>query len=192
MLRQVFAREQEKKQMACHLVLLLTSLLLLFVSAFVSTRAVSAASVPPGASFSGHPSSWRPIGTWKLTVTFVTLNDGFQGSRQGQVESSLMTFLPNGRLTASLPGSSSASSHPLPPVINGAWYMTGLNLFHYHFQEPLFTEGKMVAYVQVQTNATLVSPTAYVAGGVGVAYSASTGRPIAGQYNVTSTVAVPA
>ena len=70
--------------------------------------------------------------------------------------------------------------------------MTGPNAFHYQFKDPIFTGSTMVAYIQVQVDASLLSPTTYVAGGVGIAYAVATDRPLPGQYNVTSTVAIAA
>jgi hypothetical protein len=185
--------EKEKKRLFRLLFLPLLALLLLSLGVFVFTNTASAANSHQTKSSQGQVSQWTPTGKlWKLTVTFVTLGQGFQGSRDGQVESSLMTFLPGGRLTATFPGASPDTPPTLPPAIDGAWFMTGPSAFHYRFKDPILAGGKLVAYVQVQINASLVSPTAYVAGGVGVAYSVATGLPIPGQYNVTSTVAIAA
>lgn len=191
MMKSLLPGKKEKPRPLRVLFLPLVFLLLLSLGVFVFTSTASAASSHRIASSQGQVSQWMPTGKhWKLAVTFVTLSDGFQGSRQGQIESSMMTFLPDGRLTATFPGPSPNAPPTLPPAIDGAWFMTGPSAFHYRFKDPIFAGGKMVVYVQVQINASLVSPTAFVAGGVGVAYSVATGLPIPGQYNVTSTVAV--
>lgn len=125
-------------------------------------------------------SQWTPIGTWKLTVSFLT------GPRKGQSEASVMTFLPGGGLTATFPGSRPV----LPPAIDGRWCMTGFNAFHYQFKEPLIMKGDtLILYVATSINAYITSKTTFDAGGIGVAYSALTGKPVPGQYNVTVTSA---
>ncbi|HEU5381893.1 MAG TPA: hypothetical protein VFV38_41255 [Ktedonobacteraceae bacterium] len=130
-------------------------------------------------------SPWTPTGVvWKLTVTFLA------GSRHGQSEQSVMTFLRDGSLTATFPGTSASAPPTLPPAIDGSWCMTGINAFHYQFKDPILRAGKMVAYVAVHIEASRTSRTTFEAGGVGVAYSASSGQPIPGQYGVTQTFAV--
>jgi hypothetical protein len=170
-------------------------LIVLLVGAFgvvFATHAASAANTQRSVHLQGQ-ASWSPIGkVWTLTVTFVPLSGDFHGSRQGQTERSLMTFLPSGGLTATFPGSTPDAPPLQPPAMSGSWTMGGANAFGYQFQEPLLASGKMVAYVQVRIHASLISPTAFVAGGIGVAYSLATGLPIPGQYNVSSTTAVAA
>lgn len=191
MTKQVGTEKREKKRLLQMLFLPLIALLLLSLAVFIFTNTASVASSHQREPSLSQVSQWTPTGKfWKLSVTFIPLGQGFQGSRDGQGESSLMTFLPGGKLTATFPGVSPDAPPTLPPAIDGAWFMTGPSAFHYRFKDPILAGGKMVAYVQVQINASLVGPTAYVAGGVGVAYSVATGLPIPGQYNVTSTVAV--
>ena len=121
---------------------------------------------------------FTPVGTtWTLTVRFLS------GSRQGQSETSLMTFRPDGSLTATFPNSN------LVAAIDGHWYMTGTGTFHYHFKEPLMQDGQIIAYILVNIDAYMSSTQAYTAAGVGVTYSAATGLPLAGQYNATLTLA---
>jgi len=151
-----------------------TLLLLTLLSMFLTDDAVAA--TPPASR--AVKTQWTPTGvTWTLTVTFLS------GSRQGQSEISLMTFLPNGQLIATFPNSS------LLPAIDGQWQMTAPNAFRYRFRDPLMQNGEMVAFVQVQVDACLTSQTTYEAGGVGVTYAAATGQPIAGQDGVTYTAA---
>jgi hypothetical protein len=133
---------------------------------------------------SSSSSQWTPVGfQWKLTVTFL------QGSRHGQSEVSNMTFLPDGHLTATFPGSTPASPPQLPPTNDGAWCMTGMNAFHYQFRETIQQRGQPVAYVQTSISADLLSATTYEAAGVGIAYSARNGQTIPNEYNLTQTVA---
>lgn len=193
MMKHVLPGKSEKQQVWRALAFLCALLLLCSLSMFLFTSTVSAASSHPTAFSRNHVSQWMPTGKfWRLTITFVPLSGDFQGSRQGQVEVSLMTFRPGGKLTATFPGSSSGSPPTLPPAIDGTWLMTGPNAFHYQFKDPIFTGSTMVAYIQVQVDASLLSPTTYVAGGVGIAYAVATDRPLPGQYNVTSTVAIAA
>lgn len=190
MIQAVFLRKGGKRHVLRVLLFSLVAMLLLALSVFVFTHVTSASNAHQAPSSPGHAAQWQPTGKWwKLTVSFVTMGEGFHGSRQGQVEDSLMTFLPGGRLTATFPASSPGASPLLPPAIDGTWFMTGPNAFHYQFKDPIIAGGTMIAYIQVQINASLVTPTAFVAGGIGVAYSVATGLPIAGQYNITSTVA---
>lgn len=132
-------------------------------------------------------SRWTPVGVrWKLTVTFVN------GKRQGEIEPSIMVFLPDGTLTATFPGPTPDSPPAQPPAIDGSWCMVGQNAFAYQFREPLYQGKRLVAYVQVHINAQLTSPTTYVGGGVGMVYQAGTDAPIPLQGGVTTTVAVKA
>ena len=121
---------------------------------------------------------WTPVGrTWTLTVNFLT------GSRQGQSEVSLMTFQQDEHLTATFPHSDQL------PAIDGRWSMSGPHTFHYRFRDLLMQNGHLFGYVQVQVDAYLTSQDSYIAGGVGVAYSSATGKPLPGGYNITQTVA---
>lgn len=132
-----------------------------------------------------HLSQPSPIGkVWKLKVIFLS------GPRQGQSELSIMTFLPDGRLTATFPGPLPGSPATLPPAVDGKWCMTGPSIFRYQFKDPIMSNGRMVAYVLPRVNAYLTSATTYEGGSVGVAYSVATGLPIPGQYGVTQTLAV--
>lgn len=152
------------------------AILLLVVLSLLLTDHAGAAVTPPTPH--AVKTRWTPTGvTWTLAVTFLS------GSRKGQSEVSLMTFLPNGQLTATFPQTS------LLPAIDGHWQMTAPHAFHYRFREPLMQNGEMVAYVQVQVDAIATSQTTYEAGGVGVTYAAATGQPIAGQDGVTYTAA---
>ena len=125
-----------------------------------------------------HPDdlpTWTPVGgSWNLTIQFLS-----GGSRQGQTERSVMTFLPDGRLTATFPDS------PLLPAKDGRWFFTSPHAFHYSFEDQQPQEG---IYVLTQIDAYLISQTAYEAGGVGVVYSLATHQPVG--YNVTHTSAV--
>ncbi len=155
----------------------LVLLLLALASLLWTSRASAAITLPPAEP---HPAEtqWTPVGvTWTLTVKFLS------GARAGQSETSLMTFLPHGRLTATFPHSS------MLPAIDGRWYMTVPNAFHYRFRESLLQNGAVFAFVQVQVDACLTSQKTYEAGGVGAVYAAATGQPIAGQYNVSQTFA---
>lgn len=147
--------------------------LLLLLTLIGMTGVGSASAATTSAAHGPDETHWTPVGvTWNLTVQFLS------GSRQGQTESSIMTFLPNGRLTATFPNST------LLPAIDGRWYFTSTNAFHYSFRDQLTSEG---IYVLVQLNAYLTSKTTYEAGGVGVAYSIATNQPVG--YNVTQTSA---
>jgi hypothetical protein len=121
---------------------------------------------------------------WKLIVSFLV------GSRQGQQETSYMTFSPDGKLTATFPSATPGALDALPPAIDGKWCATGATMFAYEFRDPIMAGGHMVAYVQTALSATMTSATTYRADGVGVAYSTKTAMPLPGQYNVTRTVAV--
>lgn len=190
MVQAVFLREGGKRHVWRVLFLSLLAMLLLALRVFAFMTPTVASNTHQAPSLPGHAAQWHPTGKqWKLTVSFVTMGEGFHGSRQGQVEDSLMTFLADGRLTATFPASSPGAPPLLPPAIDGMWFMTGPNAFHYQFKDPIVAGGTMIAYIQVQINASLLSPTAFVAGGIGIAYSVATGLPIAGQYNITSTVA---
>ena len=152
----------------------LTTLALLGLVGPRQAAAATATTTPP----SKPTPSFTPVGvTWTLTVSFLN------GSRQGQSEISVMTFQPDGSLTATFPGSG------LLPAINGEWQMTGRDTFHYSFIEHLVQNGQMVASLRVAIDAYLTSAQTYVAGGVGVAYSATTHQPLPGLYNVTKTTA---
>ena len=154
--------------------------LVAFTLASVAWTSSASAATPAVTALSASPETqWTPVGvTWNLTITFL------KGFRQGQSETSLMTFLPDGRLTATFPASG------VLPAIDGRWHMTAPNAFHYRFKDPIMQNGKMVAFVQVQVDAYLTSQHTYEAGGVGAAYSVTTGQPpIPGQYNTTQTSA---
>ncbi len=129
---------------------------------------------------------WSPANqkAWKLIVSFLV------GSRQGQQETSYMTFSPDGKLTATFPSATPGAPDALPPAIDGKWCATGATMFAYEFRDPIMAGGHMVAYVQTALSATMTSATTYRADGVGVAYSTKTAMPLPGQYNVPRTVAV--
>lgn len=138
-----------------------------------------APTVNPASACIATSSPWSPVGkVWHLTVTFLS------GSRQGQSQIQLMTFLPDGTLTTTFPGATPSAPPTLPPGEDGHWCFTGQNTFHYQFHDPL-PQGM---YVQPSISAYLTSPTHYEAGGVGVAYD-NAGHPLPGQYGVTQTVA---
>lgn len=87
------------------------TILLLTVLSLLVTENAGAAVTP--STPHGVKTRWTPTGmTWTLSVTFLS------GSRQGQSEVSLMTFLPNGQLTATFPQTSQL------PAIDGHWQMT--------------------------------------------------------------------
>lgn len=159
--------------------------LLLCIAVPALTRTAAAA---PVQSEHTDKHTCRPCGkVWKLVVTAA------DGNRQGQHWPAMMTFNPNGSMTATFPGASPDDPPAQPSAFDGQWWMTGASTFHYRFRDPIYTDGltgQMVAYVQVEQDAYLTSSTTFVSGGVGVAYAVSTGLPIAGQYGVTSTTAV--
>jgi hypothetical protein len=150
-------------------------------------RTAFAAREQPGNGSHLRGVHWTPMGRqWLLTVTFVALPAPFEGSRSGTHETSVMTFLPDGRLTATFPGPTPDAPPTLPPGVDGLWSMTGPATFRYRFRDPV----SPTAYVQVDSSASLISPTAFLAGGVGVLCSTFTGMPVNERYNVTSTVAI--
>ncbi len=129
-------------------------------------------------------STWTPVDTtWKLTVQFLN------GSRQGQSEQSIMTFRHDGSLTATFPSQTPSDPPTLPPAVDGHWCMTAPNAFHYQFRDLMQQNGRTVAYVQTQISADMTSATSYIAGGIGMAYSAQSGQPLPGQYGLTRTLA---
>ena len=128
---------------------------------------------------------WSPVGfTWKLTVRFLA------GSRSGQEETSYMTFLPSGELTATFPGPGKGAPDALLPAFDGRWCATGATSFSYVFRDPLVQGGRMVAYIQTAIAARMTGARSYTAQGVGVGYTAATEMPLEGLYNVTETTAV--
>jgi hypothetical protein len=150
-----------------------------------SSAALSPTASAQAAVCSPRASEWSPAGVrWKLTVDFLG------GSRQGQRETSSMTFLPNGALTATFPAAKPSEPDLLPPVVDGRWCATGATTFAYEFREPNMQNGHMVSYVQVSHTATMTSASAYTGDGVGVAYEAATAMPLPKQDNITRTTAV--
>lgn len=128
---------------------------------------------------------WSPVGVkWKLTVRFLV------GSRSGQSETSYMTFLPSGDLTATFPGATPGAPDALPPATDGRWCATGATTFSYVFRDPLVQHGTMVAYIQTAITARMTSARTYTAQGVGVGYAAAINMPLEGLYNVTQTTAI--
>lgn len=126
------------------------------------------------------PVLWTPEGgTWSTTVTFVN------GLQAGLSETSLMIFAADGSMTATFPDSGTSAT-------NGGWQLisgTNINLFNYHFEENIVVNGQTVAHIHVHIYADLTSATTYVAGGIGIGYSAATGAVIPGQYSVSETLA---
>lgn len=176
-------------------------ILLLLLAACGGSRGGSTPATQPSGSGSGAAPSpaasaqavcstqvagWSPVGKrWKLTVTFK------YGPRAGQKELSYMTFLQDGTLTATFPSPTPGQPDILPPARDGHWCAgTGPSTFAYVFKDPILQAGKMVAYVQPAISAKMTSASAYTGDGVGVAYVAATGMPVAGQYGVTQTTAV--
>lgn len=171
----------------------LLAVLLLLATAFVTgmkiatasggSRSITTHATTTNALCPMSASSWTPTGVkWRLRVTFLI------GPRQGQTEVSLMTFACNGTLTEAFPSAVPGDPAILTPTSDGQWEMTGPRAFRYAFRETL-GQGTSAISVHVTVDAVLTGPTAYVAGGIGVVYTAKNNQPLPGQYNVSQTVA---